>query len=155
MSIIAQSQPSRQGYVSAVMLVAPGVAPSRAGEVQPSYFGCTGLIGSRPEWAGGRWLGTWLNVSVHYAKPGSRFPYHLEAAAFVSRGGRVQRVYVRSCSCPDGLLRRGKSGAARQCKHMVALGARLGAVQGVTKEPLLSEAWRFDQAQYSPEKLGY
>jgi hypothetical protein len=153
MSIVAENQPSRQGYVSAVVLCPEGVAPSRAGEVQPAFFGEVELTESRPEWAAGRWLGTWLNVSLRYRK-GAAVGYRVSAAVFVSRGGRVQRVYLRSCSCPDGLMRAGKPGEQRCCKHMIALRSTVQA-QGVKPGSLLGGVWSQDQAQYAPEVLGY
>jgi hypothetical protein len=153
MSILAENQPSRQGYVSAVMLVGPGAVPSRAGEVQPAFFGEVELVGSRPEWAAGRWLGTWLNVSLRYRK-GAAVAYRVSAAVFVSRGGRVQRVFLRSCSCPDGLCRVDRKGAERFCKHMVAFQSTVQA-QGVKPGSLLGGVWSQDQAQYAPEVLGY
>lgn len=135
MSILAQSQPSRQGYVSAVQLVGAGIVPSAAGEVQPSFFTLAAITGFRAVRGGG----VWLNCQFHYNKPAGMV-YHIEAAChfdYVAKS--TGRVFVRSCSCPDGLMRRGQKGELRQCKHMVALAARIAASAGAAAGAALVE----------------
>jgi len=149
MSIVAEGQPSRQGYVSAVVLCPVGGVPQAPGEVQPAWLSCTGLVQDRPEWSGARWVGSWLDCSFEYRRPGTSLRvYQMSAAIFVTRAGRIGRVYLRSCSCPDGLARIDRSGAERHCKHMVALGARLASSKSV-KSSLLSVAWAQYDATYA------
>lgn len=159
MTILAETQPSRQGYVSAVSMLPPGIFPTTAGDVQPGWLSFVSLDASQPVWSGAAWAGTWLNCSFRYLRPGSRIPaYKISAAVFVSSAGgatgkkRVQRVYLRSCSCPDGLARVGQRGAAGHCKHLIALQVRCSEPVALGAS-LLALAWALDQAQYAPDSI--
>ena len=127
MSIVAESQPSRQGYVSAVALVGPGVVPLKAGEVQPAYLSSPSLVRCAAQRGPtGGWAGVWLDLACQYQRPGAA-AYQLSLAAFIGRSGCAERVFLRSCSCPDGAARAasGAAGEMRLCKHLVCLRAVL------------------------------
>jgi hypothetical protein len=119
-------QASRIGYKSRVFTVAPGAVPTRAGEVNPTWFRFVQLLGLRP--LAGPEGGCWLNCQYHYAKPAPDGGYVIEAACAFDRNARFTGAsYIRSCSCPDAQRRAadGAVGELRKCKHMVALAARI------------------------------
>lgn len=136
MSIVAEGQASRQGYRSAVVMCAAGQSPQHAGEVQLEWFAPAGRTGAKAIVEDGGWLGSWENLVAEYRKPDSEVPYLLELARWIGSDGAVGRVYVRCCSCPDGLRRRGSVGEARMCKHMVGLQSVMDRVGHVSSARL-------------------
>lgn len=143
---------SRAGYKSRVVCVPPGLSSTCAGEVSPSLLRFSRLLGMRGLEGGG----CWLNLEFQYRKPGG-MTYVLEAAcSFTPEARFTGQSFVRSCSCPDGeaRARKGAKGAARMCKHMVALAARVAAsalhecpMAGLPKEAAPRAQKKRDQAQ--------
>jgi hypothetical protein len=140
MSIVAESQPSRQGYRSGVVCVGPGVLPAKPGEVQPAFFQIGELVASKEIRTAAFGLSAmWLNVAASYAKPGNSAPYQITFAAKIGGQG-VEKIFPRSCSCPDAAHRLEAGAApgseAAQCKHLVALSAELQSEPFGSRHPL-------------------
>jgi hypothetical protein len=137
---VASQQPSRQGYRSGVVCVGPGVLPAKPGEVQPAFFQIGELVASKEIRTAAFGLSAmWLNVAASYAKPGNSAPYQITFAAKIGGQG-VEKIFPRSCSCPDAAHRRDNGAAAgsvaAQCKHLVALSAELQSEPFGSRHPL-------------------
>ena len=119
-----------------VRFVKPGEFSGDSNEVCPAWlrFQSVTRTLSLPD---GR---TWLDCRYRYAKPNG-VAYELEAAVLVdSVSTQTGACYLRACTCPDYLKKRGaarQQSRARHCKHMRALAAKLGAQAG---KPVMGKA---------------
>jgi hypothetical protein len=137
---VASQQPSRQGYRSGVVCVGPGVLPAKPGEVQPAFFQIGELVASKEIRTAAFGLSAiWLDVAASYAKPGAASPYRLSLAVRIGGDG-VEKIFPRSCSCPDAAHRLEAGAApgseAAQCKHLVALAAEMQSEEFGSRHPL-------------------